>query len=239
MNLDQLKSKIEGVIKTDNFDIEKLKDLLTPISAYVEHPTFIKNIVDVVTIIIQDRNGDMVFNLDDLKILANDNVAISSLVSSVLLVICAIPELKFKYSQGATEELVFKLLAFVFLVIVPTQVKRQLTKEEKGMIVNYTLIIYNTIRSSQMVKDIVDKIITYFKTHDVTSCLPTLNCCAKKPTPEEILEKRLPAAKLNLEHSITNVRHIAVKEREKKEREIKEKTDKKVEKKVERKSSKK
>lgn len=234
MNIDELKLKIDSVIKTDNFDIEKLKNLLSPISAYVDHPTFIKNIVDVVLIIIQDRNGDRVFNLEDLKILANDPVAVSSLVSAVLIVICAIPELKFKYSQGATEELIFKLFTFVFLVIIPTKVGRPLSRDEKNMIVNYSILMYNSIKSSQMVQDLAAKIVQYFKTHDVCSCIPQLNCCAPKTTPDDILEKRLPAAKLSLEHSMNNVRHIAIKQKEKelKREEIKEKPNsKKAEKK--------
>jgi hypothetical protein len=199
MDVNQLKTAIETLIQNDNFDVEKLKELLAPIATYVDNPVFIKNITDIVNIVTTDKNGDKKFDINDLKLFSNDPIAITSLISSILMIIYSIPELKFKYNQGATEELIFKILFFVFLVIVPTQTKMPLTSEDKTTIVNCTLIIYDTIKNTQIVQDLSNKISNYFKT---SKC----KCCTPNKSKQDILDNKFPSVKLNLEHSMNNIK---------------------------------
>ena len=66
MDVNQLKTAIETLIQNDNFDVEKLKELLAPIATYVDNPVFIKNITDIVNIVTTDKNGDKKFDINDL-----------------------------------------------------------------------------------------------------------------------------------------------------------------------------
>lgn len=220
MNLTQLESQINDIIKDDNFDINKLKEILSPISQYVDSPTFITNITTVVTIITQDRDGNKSFDVNDLKLLSEDPVAISSLFSAIIVIICAIPDLKLQYNKGNTEELILKLLAFIFLVIVPTQAKMPLTQATKTEIVSIIIKICSTMESSQLVATLATKIIAWFKTNNACACFQP------GETKQETLDKKFPMIKLNLEHSMNNLRQKAIKEKELKilkEKEIKAK----------------
>jgi len=199
--INDLKTKIEVLIKDNNFDIEKLRLILHPISLYVTNPVFVHNINEIVDIIIVDRNGDHQFNIADLQILSKDPIAIMSLVSAVMLIVSAIPTTKLQYNQGATEELIFKLLAYIFLVIVPSKIATPLTLEEKDAILNLTLVTYETLKSSQMVQNIISEVIAKMKSKGWCNCLigPT-------DANQDKLDKHLPMAKLNLSQSVNNIR---------------------------------
>ncbi len=197
----EFKNRIMRVIHSDEFSIVELKNLLTPISSYTDNPLFSQNIRGVVDILTKDRDGNHKFNIDDLKLLGQDIIGITSLITSILLVIGAIPELKLRYDAGATEELICKLLAYVFLVIIPQQTGQKWTLAEKESVLDLTILIYQLIRSSQMVKNIVAKIAGWFKSSGVCDC-----CLGIADDKADVLEKRLPKVKLELTHAVNNVR---------------------------------
>ncbi|QKF93837.1 hypothetical protein QKU48_gp0379 [Fadolivirus algeromassiliense] len=202
-DLEKLKRQIMNVIRDNNYDIDDLKDLLSPVSEYVESDVFKTNIEDIVAIVTKDRDGNNVFTIDDLALLKNDIMGITSLVTALLLLVGAIPELKLKYDEGATEEIIFKLLSYVFLVVVPKQTGKELTNEEKESILNITLAIYQIIKSSQITKDLVNKIVAWFKSKGLCACV------SSPDYKESVVEKRLPKVKLELSHSMNNVREKA------------------------------
>ena len=200
INLDVLKKSLDEFIKKDTVSITELKEILAPVSKFVDSPVFIQNIGSIIDIIVTDRNGDKKFDILDLRLLGTDVMAISSLVSSILLVILSIPNLKIKYDEGATEELIFKILAYVFLILIPIKTDKKLTIDEKTFIVNLTLIIYDTIKSSGVVEDLFVKIKRQIKTKKCYICFSV------QPDP---LAKNLPMSKLNLTANMNNLRDKA------------------------------
>lgn len=202
MELDKLQQSIESIIKYDNFDTNNLKIILFPISVYVESNIFSRNIKEIVDIVIKDRNRNRKFDVNDLEILSKDTIAVLSLSSSILFVIATLPEQKFKHNKLITEQLIYKLLIYIFLVIIPIETKKPFTFEEKKIIMNLTLSMYQLICSSNTLQTMVANINSYFKTNG-------LNCCTSKITNDEVIDNKFPEVKLNLTKSMDNIRHIS------------------------------
>lgn len=201
-DLEKLKRQIMNIIRDDNYDLSDLKEVLTPICTYVNNPLFQSNVDDIVKILIKDRDGNNKFTIDDLALLKNDILGITSLITAILLIISAIPELKLKYEAGLTEEIIFKILAYIFLVIIPKQTGHPWNLEEKEAVLNLSLLIYQLIKSSQITKDLINKIKEWFKSKGWCTCVSG----TKQEQNAAVLEKRLPQIKLELTHAMNNIR---------------------------------
>jgi len=199
-NIETLKAKILVLIKNDTFDATDLKNLLSPIALYTDNPLFKENIMEIVSILTQDRDGNNKFTINDLTLFSKDIIGITSLVTAIILLIGMVPDIKLQYVEGVTEELVFKLLAYIFLVIIPTKTGNPWTFEEKKAVLNLALLIYQLIKSSQVMKDLVAKISAWFKSKGLCACIAT------NDNKTEVLEKKLPVIKLDLMHAMNNVR---------------------------------
>ena len=202
-SIENLKGKILNVIKDNSYDIEDLKEALDPITVYVNNITFRDNIRTIVDILTKDRNGDNILTIDDLQLIGKDFAAIASLVTAITLLLGSVTTLKLEYSADATEELIFKILAYVFLVVVPKQTGNPLSLEDKRAILDIAVNIYDIIKASQITKDIVNKIVAYFKLKGLSTC------CDSQKDPETVVEQRLPKIKTNLMHSMNNIRDKA------------------------------
>lgn len=198
--LENLKSKILILIKDNNYDIEDLKSALDPVGDYITNPIFKNNIVSVVDIITKDRDGNNKFTIEDMKLIGNDFQAISGLVSAILLIVTAIPTIKFQYEAGATEELIFKLLSYIFLVVVPKQTGSPLSYDDKVAILDVVMSIYGFIKASQFTKDLVAKIVSWFKSKGMC------NCTSKAEVNDAIVESKMPKIKMELTGAMNNVR---------------------------------
>lgn len=199
-SIETLRTQILEVIKNDDFVVHDLEKVLDPIGKYFVNPTFYTNITDVVAIITKDRNGDNQLTIEDLQLLGSDVSSIMALISAIMLLVGSLPSIKLQYNAGATEELIFKIMAYIFLVIVPKQIGKPMTFDQKQSVLNIALTIYQFAQSSQIVKEIVDKIITWFKTKGM--CM----CTAPATTPDMVVTKQLPAIKLNFIQAVNNVK---------------------------------
>lgn len=200
--LENLKKQIMDIIRDDSYDLNHLKVALTPICMYTDNSIFQSNVAEIVKILTKDRDGNNKFTIDDLALLKNDILGITSLITAILLIISAIPEFKLKYEEGVTEGIIFKILAYIFLVIIPKETGHQWTLEEKEAVLNLSLMIYQLIKSSQVVKDLVNKIREFFKSKGLCTCVSG----TKQEQNVAVLEKRLPQVKLELMHTMNNVR---------------------------------
>ena len=194
MNQSELKNSVMKLIKDDNYDIEDFKSFLNPIDKYTNNQTFINNLHEIINVLLEDRDGNNKFTIDDLKLIKDDMFAISSLLNGLLLVICVIPQLKLKYNKGATEELVFKLLAYIFIVVIPKEIGRPWTLKEKEDIVKITIQIYQLILSSQVTKDIINNIIKWFKKKGWCKCTTG----SKEEINQRVIKKKLPKIKADM-----------------------------------------
>ena len=112
-SIDQLKLQILKIISNDNFDLETLLNILKPIPIFSDNIVFQEKINEIVSILIQDRDGNNIFTIDDLKLMSKDIMAITTLTSSIILILGMLPELDLQYEKGASEELIFKILIYI------------------------------------------------------------------------------------------------------------------------------
>jgi len=201
-NLDKLQNSIMDVIKDDNYDIDDLKKILGDVSECTENSVFVTNLTQVMDIMTKDRDGNNKFDINDLTLMSKDIIAMTSLITAILLLVASIPNFKLQYNEGASEEFVFKLLAYIFLVIVPKQTGHKWTLQEKQSIIELVLIVYQLIISSQVTKELIIKITAWFKSKGWCNCM-TASTATKQ---EDILAEKLPAVNRELSYAMNNVR---------------------------------
>lgn len=201
-SLDKLKQDIMNVIQLDDYKMEDLVKVLLPLTNFLEQPVFKNNIDEIVLVVTKDRDGNQKFDMEDLQMMAKDIGAISSLITSLFLLIGAIPQIKLDYKPGYTEEIVFKILAYVFLVVIPKQTGQQWTLEEKQQIVNITLTVYEMIKTSQLVQDLVNKVKKWLQSKGWCKCMDRGDNLA--------VDARLPKVKVELQDAMNNVRDKSI-----------------------------
>lgn len=195
--MEDLKNKIQQIIQKEDFSAKDLIDNLSPITNYIDNQQFVDNLDKVINIIVTDRNRDSRFDVQDLKLLASDFVAISSVVSGLILVLMSIPNIKFKYDSETTEELVFKLLAYVFLILVPAKINKKLSLDEKEQIVNLVLSIYDVVVASGVVKELYNKIKLFFQKKGWCKCI-----CGEVNDKQTVFEKQLSVTKFEMSNNL-------------------------------------
>jgi len=200
-----IKNQVMGVIHDDNYSVDAVLNVLNPIAAYVNDPVFLENVNSVITILTTDRDGNKSFTVKDLQLMSHDPLAMTSLISGILLVIAGIPQLKLRYDAGATEELVFKVLAYVFLIVVPKQTNQEWTVQEKEDILNITLVIYQFIQSSQATQQLVANITNWFKSTKVCSSFCGGEAVAREKK-QAVVNKQLPIIQAQLSVHMDNIR---------------------------------
>ena len=199
-NLDELKTKILEIVKDNHYSWDDIKLILSPISIYVDNPSFKQNIDQVVHILTKDRDGNNVFSIDDIKLLSKDMNAITSLVTALFLIMAGIPQMKLEYSPDETEELVFKLLAYLFLVVIPKETRMELSYEDKESVIDLSLLIYNFVKSSQVVQQLVAKVQAWFQRKGWCKCL-----FGEVPK-SEVVDEHLPEVHQDLTNAVNNLR---------------------------------
>lgn len=184
--MNQLKYKLEKLIKSDSVD--QLKELLTVDSLKNVYVSYELN--RIVSIIVSDRNNDKKFTIEDLQLLSQDPMAVTSLISSILIILSQVS--KIKYEEEVTEEIILKLLCYIFLIIVPSHTKSTLSISDKLQILEISLNIYNVIKSTQMIQTIINKIKKWIKS----------KCTKSNDEKDLILQGKLIKHKTLLSYSV-------------------------------------
>ena len=209
-NLEELRKKIMKLLKDGNYDTGDLQLLLSPINEFISNTTFTRNLNQIVHVIVKDRNGDNKIDLKDLELMSKDVLAITTIIKAILLILNTIPDMKLKYSAGATEELIFKILAYIFLVVIPKEAKTNWTLEEKETILDLVILLYDMIKSSQVVKELVDKITVWFKYAGgkIVEWFKN-NCKCGGQLKEDVVEEHLPGVLTEIKSAMHKNREIA------------------------------
>ena len=150
--IENLRLKIDLIIKPNNFNVYDLKDVLIPITDYVNDPVFIYNVDLVVKIMLEDRNKNLKFDIEDLQLLGKDPLGVLSLVSCLLIIIGCIHGYNLKNNPNLTEELIFKVLCYMLLIILPQKINKQLTFDERKQILDVVINMYQIIAALLRVK---------------------------------------------------------------------------------------
>lgn len=159
----QLYNTILEMINNNNYSNEKINNILKPISTIADHIIFkdyITNIVEILT-----RNDT---NINNLKILSRDSIGVRAFITSILLIIRAIPDLKFEYDPESIEEILFKALVYIFLIIMPTYINQEWTPKE---ILILALLFYKKIKFSGITFNIINRIHKWFEPSFNPNCM--------------------------------------------------------------------
>lgn len=197
-SISNLTNNFMQCIKNDDYNTSDLINLLTGVSEYINDPTFSNNLIQIVDIIIEDRNSDNKFSIADLELLGKNTEATTSLVTAILLFVAAIPGVKLEYNEGASEEFIFKVLAYVFLIIVPNRTGQLWTYKEKQAVVQLMLTMHQLIKSSKLLKKLTSDVSNWFKTKKLCAC-------TNPSSKEDVLEKKLPIMRGKLSGAVKNL----------------------------------
>jgi hypothetical protein len=195
---DQLRSDIIRMINSNDDTVVNIKNILQPISQCIDSPIISQNINEIVTIMLTDRDKNNKFDINDLKMISEDPFVIMHLVTLLLMILTAVPTLKITINVNETEMVIFKLLMYIFLIIIPSKTACNWTTTDKMAVLDLSLLIFQTMQSSQMVKNGINKIAAYVKTSRFCSCLTIKT---------DVIEDKVPDAKVELEKSLHNAKN--------------------------------
>lgn len=196
-NLEELKTSISNYIRDDNFNIKSLEKLLAPVAFYADNAIFRMHISDILTIIIKDRDNDNKLTANDIVLFSKDIVAMTSFVTSIILILNSLPGTKIKYDETETSLLMFKIIVYIFLVIVPSKTSIKYTLDEKIAISNTCLLIHEFLINSQILKSVVNGVREWFKSKGYCQCTT-----AKTP----VIEEKMPEIKRELISAVNSAR---------------------------------
>lgn len=198
---ENLKNDLIKLIDGNDDTIVNLKNILMPISQCIDSPVIVENITEIVNIMTTDRNGDAQLDVEDLRLMVVDPFVIVHLVTSLILILTALPQLKITINVEESEIIILKLLMYVFLVIIPNKTGTTWKPENKIEIVKMSITLYNTMQSLQIVKTTINKIASYIKSNKYCSCLTIKS---------NLIDDKVPDAQLELTKAINIVRERKV-----------------------------
>jgi hypothetical protein len=183
MSIQALQTSLQNLIQQPNFSLSSLETLLSPIPLYTNNTIFQSNIAQVVQILTKDRDGNGKFTANDLVLFSKDIVGITALISSLLLILNSLPNITISYTAEDTEQMIFKLIIYVFLVIIPAKTNVVFSVEEKTSmktsILSVSMMVYTMLIESGLAKKLVSKVLSWFKA-ELPICLGQLSAIEKK-----------------------------------------------------------
>lgn len=198
MSQNDLESKILNIIKDDQYNTDDLLQILSPLPFFINNDTFNKHVNDIIEILIKDRDGNKKFTSNDIILLSHDISSIISLLTCLILLIGSLSNVKLQYNSDEMNDLIFKLLVYIFYMEIPKIINTKWSYDEKKIIMDVLIKIYGIVKSSQIIKHVIEKIFQWLKTNSVFTCRNDKN---KK----NILERKMPNLKIKLYMSVNNV----------------------------------
>ncbi len=190
---EELKKSIVNLITNEEDTIVNIKNILSPISEHINNPLISNNILEIVNIMITDRNNNKRIDINDLQLMVNDPFVVVQLVTSLLVVLMALPTLKITVNVAESEIVVLKLLIYILLVIIPKNTNVNWTFEEKKILLNLSLSVFQTMQSLEIIKIGITNFGKLVKNSKFCSCLTVKT---------DVVEEQLPEVKMELIKSI-------------------------------------
>lgn len=170
MSVQELQLALQNLIAQEDVDLAALEKLLSPVPFYTNNQVFVSHITEILKIITQDRDADQKFTVNDLLLFSKDIIAMTSFITAILLILNSIPNVKMTYTEGETEQLIFKIIVYIFLVILPKYTGLTFTSPEKTAILNVSILAYLALVDSQLLKKLITKVLSWFKNQWVICC---------------------------------------------------------------------
>ncbi len=198
---EDLKNSIVKLITNDEDTIVNIKNILSPISEYINNPLISNNILEIVNIMITDRNNNKRIDINDLQLMVNDPFVVVQLVTSLLVVLMALPTLKITVNVAESEIVILKLLIYILLVIIPKNTNVNWTFEEKKILLNLSLSVFQTMQSLEIIKIGIANFGKLIKNSRFCSCLTIKT---------DVVEEKLPEVKMELVKAIMATKEKAI-----------------------------
>lgn len=202
--IETLKKSLNDMIEKSDCTFADIVNILEPFAEYISNTQFTDNMGQIVDVIIIDRNHDNKISFDDVKLLSSDISAVTSIISCTLAVIASLPNVTISSKSGFTQDILFKILTYVFLVVLPQKLNLEWAVNEKKTIINIALSIYNLFITSGLAKDLINKIKQLFIKKGWCKCI-----CAPETDKQEVLDKNLPVMMLELGTNLSSFRNIS------------------------------
>lgn len=184
-DINNLKMKLLEAVHNRS-DTNAFDTILSPISDYFTCSDFIiSEVKDIIMIITKDRDNNGQFNIDDIKLIGENVVVVSNLISSVLLLLSKLPDVKIKYKENESEMLIFKILSYIFLVLIPAITKSNFLPGDYNDIINVIVSVYKTTESLGLVKALIDMVVGIAK-NTSCGCVPNKSVNKTKAINREI-----------------------------------------------------
>lgn len=203
LNVSDLQTSLTALIQNTNSTSDDLNNLLNPAPVVINNPAFMDNVNQLISILLQSRDGKSQFSINDLTLLSQDPVAVTSLVSTVMLIVSSLPEVNLQFSGDAMISFVFKLLAYIFLVIVPQKANLNWTTDEKTAAINICMIIVQFLQSSQEMQNILQDIKNWLKSKGWCQCKCMSSSSA---TTVAQMKKNLPKAMAGIKRQMPSIK---------------------------------
>lgn len=200
--IQELKDSVLELVSENDYDIKDIYNLIDPAIEYIDNDFFVSHVKQLVSIFLVDRNKDNKFSLDDIKCMSKDILSITSLVTGIVLLLGSLPTFKLKYNGEATEEIIFKILVYIFLVMIPVETGKKWNYEEKESLLNQILVIYQLIMSAQITQNVLDTVIRWFKQKGFCKCLTD----DKIGYRHRVIERKFPIVKEEIKCHVNKLR---------------------------------
>lgn len=208
----EFRSKLKQMINDDKLDKDEVFELMGNLDKIIQNEKFMDGFMQLVHIICEERDGEEGFTVNDLKVLQkelnNANfVIITQIVNAIILLVTSIPNINVDLTNKESEELVLNILLYLMLIEVPKKIGGlgKLSKNEKNMLVDIIVSLYNSIKSAQVMEGAVEYFKNLFKSG---SCNNFCSCICSQKDSNAVTEKELNKIKLNLNSAVHTMRTI-------------------------------
>ena len=190
-----LQTQLQQLLAQPNFSASTLQILLSPAPLYLQNTTVMTELLSIISIITEDRNGNNTFDIGDIVLLSTNIDAVIGLITAIVLLISNLPSIKIDYTAGDTETFIYKILLYILLVILPSKLNMQFTADQLQSILSACNMIYDFLIQSGVLDVIIDDVYNWTKKE-------ALACWTCFTTDVSAIEKKMPMLKANLRKSL-------------------------------------
>lgn len=156
----ELKNQLRRLLSAGKLDSRIINSLVEDISDIIGNPAFMERLMSLIDIVCEERDGVTGFSVGDLKVLqqelkSGNFLIITQLVNGIILLLASISNLNIKVNKKKGEELVLKVLVHTLFVEVPKRTGgfKHLTQEDKNMLFDVLLALYDGVKNAQSLND--------------------------------------------------------------------------------------
>lgn len=190
--INSFKLILSNIITTNNNN-KNLKDILMPSCDICANKYFINNIETILKCLTVDKKTF----LQDICLLSENLLCISHLLTYIILLLHNKKQITHK--DLVTDEVIYKILYYIFLIILPELLGVTLTKDEQNVIIEIVAVLCNIIKSNELVQNSFNKIKEWLNNN---------NCFCFKKDNNNVIKNKLLDVKIYFKNELNNTRKL-------------------------------